>query len=61
MNSTIVCLLIAGLVLAMLHIPATVVHLAIIVGLLMLTVKFMWAVLQRFANPSRDLPARFDR
>ena len=58
MNSTIASLLIAGLILALLHIPATVVHLAIIVGLLLLTVKFMWAVLQRFAAPSRDSIAR---
>ncbi|MEM6450113.1 MAG: hypothetical protein AAF703_07360 [Cyanobacteria bacterium P01_D01_bin.105] len=58
MNKSIVCLLIAGIVLAMLHVPATMVHLAVITGLLLMTVKVLWGVLQRFSTPHRDLTAR---
>ena len=56
MNKTIAALLIAGMVLAVLHIPDTMIHLAVITGLLLVTVRLLWAVLERFSSPGH----RFD-
>jgi len=50
MDKTIVGLLIAGAVLAVLHIPATVIHLGIITVLLLVSVKWLWWMLQRFSS-----------
>ena len=57
MDTTILWLLMAGVALAFLHTPTTMVHLAIITCLLLMTVKFLWAMLQQM-GASRDLPAR---
>lgn len=58
MDKTIVCLLAAGLALAVLHIPSTMIHLAIIVSLLLGTIKLLWAVLQRFVPNNQDISLR---
>ena len=58
MDKTIASLLVVGLVLAVLHVPTTVIHLAIIVSLLMVTIKLLWAILQRFASFDQDIAAR---
>lgn len=58
MDKTILSLLVLGAILAMLHVPATMVHLAIITTLLLATVKLLWSVIERFSTSNRDLTLR---
>lgn len=50
MNKTILCLVLLGLGLAILHVPSVAIHLGIIAGLLIVTIKFFWAMMQSFSS-----------
>lgn len=54
MNKSILSLLIFGLVLAMLHMPNTLLHLGLITGLLVGTVKLFWGIMQSFSTAGRS-------
>jgi len=53
MNKTILCLVLLGIGLTILHIPNVVVHLGIISGLLILTIKLFWAMMQSFSSQGK--------
>ena len=55
MNKSIACLLLLGFALALLHTPATVIHLGIIAALILVSVKFFWFVLQSFSAHPKDM------
>jgi len=50
MNKTILCLLLLGVGLAILHVPEAVIHVGVISGLLVLTIKLFWAMIQSFSS-----------
>ena len=51
MDKTIFALLLLGLVLAILHAPSFVLHLGIITGLLLLTIRLFWLLLRPLSDP----------
>ena len=51
MDKTIFALLLLGLVLAILHAPSFVLHLGIITGLLLLTIRLFWMLLRPLSAP----------
>ncbi|MEL6468458.1 MAG: hypothetical protein AAFQ74_01915 [Cyanobacteria bacterium J06623_4] len=55
MDKSILCLAVLGVALAILHVPSVMLTLAIIFGLLSLSIKLFWSMLQSFsASQSAD-------
>ncbi|MEL6900079.1 MAG: hypothetical protein AAFP07_03935 [Cyanobacteria bacterium J06606_4] len=49
MDKSILCLALLGVALAILHVPSVMLTLAIIFGLLSLSIKLFWSMLQSFS------------
>lgn len=51
MNMTILCLVLAVLALAILHVPSVMLTLGIVACLVGFSIKLSWAVLETFSSP----------
>ncbi|MEL6780540.1 MAG: hypothetical protein AAFO06_25215 [Cyanobacteria bacterium J06597_16] len=54
MNKRILALILFGVALAMMHMPEVMITVGIITGLVMVTTKLFWSVLQSFSGPVED-------
>ena len=50
MDKTILCLMLLGIGLTLLHVPSVVLTLGVILGLVGLTVKLFWSMMQAFSS-----------
>jgi len=56
MTHTILLLIVAGIALAVLHIPSVVITLGIIGGLSFFTIKIFWRTMQLFSSSAKNEP-----